>query len=63
MTQKDSKSKASIVVNEPSGSRQDWDKVWSYIRYFYQQNEHSQQMIAQLANSNMELKKSLKGGF
>lgn len=62
MSQKVSK-KASVVVNEPSGSRQDWSKVWSYIRFFYQQNEYTQQMIAQLANSNMELKKSLKGGF
>jgi len=59
MTQKVIK-EASVVVNEPSGSRQDWGKVWSYIRFFYQQNEYTQQMIAQLANSNMNLRKKLQ---
>ena len=54
MSQKVKQSKASKIVDEPSGSGNIHPKVWRYIRYYWYQNEQLWQRVAELEHSNTE---------
>ena len=60
MTQKVSKKKASVSKNVSGGSGKQLQSVWSYIRFFYQQNEQIWQRCAQYERDIVELRSLIK---
>ena len=63
MTQKDSKTTKGVKGNVSSGSGQQLQIVFGRLHNLWEQNSKLWQKIAELERSNVELKKSLKGGF
>jgi len=59
MSQKVNKKKASVSKNVPSGTGDGLKQIWSYIRFFYQQNEQLWQRCAQYEADIVELRENI----
>jgi len=54
--------KEAKVVDVPADPETEICKVWSYVRYFYGQNEQLWSAVIQLQNDVNELRSQIKGG-
>lgn len=68
MSSKKMNKKADVKVTTPAVPEkkevvnyQSIPTLWSYVRYFYQQNEALWVRIAELERSNVELRRSISG--